>query len=1019
MAARAIAGRLHFGLEEALFREIAGARRSGDLSPLYVLVGSNLLGMYLRRKAARGVGGIFNVRFLTFADIALLICAETGGGIPAPLPRLAGRAILADLISSSALPESLEGAAVMQGFSEALLSTFTDLSEGGCTAEIAARLIESGNTRSRLGDRAVGVLKLYAGFRKRVEMTGGDIDSLLAEAAVRAPSWKTGGRVFAYGFYDFNEQQRRLLGSLAEGPGLTLFSPTVEGEGGGFAEGNIEKLRDMGFEVVHSGEAGREDRNGTVLISAPGEEEEVREIAEGILLSVRDGGLRFGEIAVLVPSAELYLPLVREIFDEAGIPHFGREGMADSSARGVLNLVRLLGGGIERRDLVEFVMSSPLKVPADYAGGPDLMGLWVRRSADSGMTGGTGWRVECRGLAEKLDRAHRRGEEGEEAVAAARLAAELVSKLQEASGLLEELPSWSSGAGVLTALVEDIFVPSDSTKCCCGLLEGLGRLDGVSGVPSLAAFSSIAESALIDSTGYRGNLGAAGVNVLTMGQARGLSFRAVFIPGLSERIFPSVVRQDPFLLDGEREMLRRMSHGAVSLSRKSERLEEEALIFRLAVQSAGERVVCSYPRSEAGTGKERIPSSLLGLLNGYSMEGKHGAGIIFRRTVRREREPARLPVSAAEYDLFRAAERRGGKGFLPTGLFFSRGMRLIESRWGERRFTPYDGVFSSEAALKELGLVLEESGWRFSPTSLEKYAACPFAYLLSKVLKVEPVEEPERLVSITPPQRGRLVHLIIARVFSELSKAHLLPLAAVQREKASALAARIVNETLVDFQEAEPTGLAVFWEVEKKSIAEAVRLLLRAERAEEGGYVPAYFEAAFGGGGDSVRVPFEAGARTLYFHGRIDRIDQREDGGFRVVDYKTGRLTGRDQDMGGGTNLQLPVYLVAASRMLDRDVSGGDAVYRRVGKGGGRREVRFSGSSWSEDGPELERIIGAIVSCLEKGLFFAAGDGEYCRYCDVRPACPSGVVRLFEMKSLNDERFEAYREMRESGRQPI
>ena len=44
----------------------------------------------------------------------------------------------------------------------------------------------------------------------------------------------------------------------------------------------------------------------------------------------------------------------------------------------------------------------------------------------------------------------------------------------------------------------------------------------------------------------------AGVQVLEVQQARGLSFRAIFLLGMNEKVFPRLIREDPFLSDAAR-----------------------------------------------------------------------------------------------------------------------------------------------------------------------------------------------------------------------------------------------------------------------------------------------------------------------------------------------------------------------------------------------------------------------------------------------------------------------------------
>ena len=48
-----------------------------------------------------------------------------------------------------------------------------------------------------------------------------------------------------------------------------------------------------------------------------------------------------------------------------------------------------------------------------------------------------------------------------------------------------------------------------------------------------------------------------------------------------------------------------------------------------------------------------------------------------------------------------------------------------------------------------------------SATRLERWATCPFAYLVGDVLGVEEVENPEDELKITPLERGSLVHEVL------------------------------------------------------------------------------------------------------------------------------------------------------------------------------------------------------------------------------------------------------------------
>jgi hypothetical protein len=175
------------------------------------------------------------------------------------------------------------------------------------------------------------------------------------------------------------------------------------------------------------------------------------------------------------------------------------------------------------------------------------------------------------------------------------------------------------------------------------------------------------------------------------------------------------------------------------------------------------------------------------------------------------------------------------------------------------------------------------------------------------------------------------------------------------------------------------------------------------------------FEAWFGGRTPDEAVTFDAGGRKLSFHGKIDRVDITPDGGYMVIDYKTGRIAAKDQDLGGGSYLQLPVYLLAASRLLGVPVENGKSMLRRVGTGDSRKKAVYSGADWKTGRVEFARVLDVIVTGITSGYFFVSPSATGCDYCGVRQACPTGREFLFAVKAAGDDRAREYLEMRGLG----
>jgi ATP-dependent helicase/nuclease subunit B len=84
--------------------------------------------------------------------------------------------------------------------------------------------------------------------------------------------------------------------------------------------------------------------------------------------------------------------------------------------------------------------------------------------------------------------------------------------------------------------------------------------------------------------------------------ARGLSFDAVLVPGLAEKMFPRKIVEEPILLDAIRDRI------VGGLPTNASRLEEERFALALAAGAAQRRICFSYPRLDLDQVRPRAPS---------------------------------------------------------------------------------------------------------------------------------------------------------------------------------------------------------------------------------------------------------------------------------------------------------------------------------------------------------------------------------------------------------------------------
>jgi hypothetical protein len=195
------------------------------------------------------------------------------------------------------------------------------------------------------------------------------------------------------------------------------------------------------------------------------------------------------------------------------------------------------------------------------------------------------------------------------------------------------------------------------------------------------------------------------------------------------------------------------------------------------------------------------------------------------------------------------------------------------------------------------------------------------------------------------------------------------------------------------------------WQAEREKTLEQLNDLLAHERKEHATARPARFEHEFGLDSEGHSLALDDG-QVLTFRGRIDRVDALAKGGIQVVDYKTGKSGNYKRDsLAGGTQLQLPIYLLAACEAMQ--ARRGRALYLCVDE---PKDVpEFSSEQLAERMADFRRALGLIVDGIASGNFFPmpAEDPRtlrYCsEYCPNSIACGSARSKLAEMKQADPD----------------
>ena len=455
-----------------------------------------------------------------------------------------------------------------------------------------------------------------------------------------------------------------------------------------------------------------------------------------------------------------------------------------------------------------------------------------------------------------------------------------------------------------------------------------------------------------------------------------------------------------------------------ALPTTQDRLVEARRLFHRAVSQATERLVLSYPRVDARSGRERLPS-LFFAAAAATLAGRPVAGAELDQMVT-EDDPLQLPlenaVEAGERDRFRMRRDDGAATAIAAGSpFFQKSLLASKARWSGR-LTRYDGLVLDEDS--ELGQKLDPLHARHpvSASRLAVYARCGFQYLLQNVLRLQPAPEPEERRRIDPLERGDLFHRVAEAFLRERRDQAELPVtdAEPRRERLREMA----EEALQGLVAGSPPRFTLLWEREKRRFHETMQSWLTSEAAGAAKATPAHFELSFGLGmapdaaepHDPEPLEIDLGdGRSLRVSGRIDRIDRRLEGGLVLRDYKTGRAPKDDGGLfRGGRQLQIPFYVLAAEKLFPGEVVV-DAFLDYVDGG---RQVAFRPEHVT--GPAFRGLLRDLVDLVARGVFVQ--EPSACDFCDFTVVCgPKGLLQRRQGYKLRDPSLQAYLRLRDIG----
>ncbi len=791
-------------------------------------------------------------------------------------------------------------------------------------------------------------------------------------------------------------------------------NPEVPDEPGPFAEG-------AGADAADRNENPRPGENGTHgfcrLVTVSGSNDEIDVVAKEILALVHEQRIPLHEIGVVARTLGGYEDVLSRVFSAHGIPIQATLRRPLSQYPFPQTLLRLLSLRLSDfdRNATFDVLQAPFVnwqtvCPGLSTPRPDA---WEQMSRQIGIEKGAQDWDRLVGMFEPGVSMPRREEiPGEEA----RNLWHVVQQFTRLLGVFPEEAGWDVFTDLTRSLVNHVLSasPRDALRMEDGseeTTEGSRRavLECLSEIRTLTRVSGPVHYAEFLET-LRRFMEVAwnpwqpenGVRVVDAMAARGLSFRVLFVIGLTDHVFPRHIREDGFLRDSARRFLD--VHLGFKIQEKARGYDEEKLLFYLLMHAAREKVVLVAQRSDEEA-RPTVPSWYLQeverCLPGLAPEE-------VPRSVRQQPQAGPYADESrwtprerlVRYVLDRREPGQATEGESAWWQVVQKGLAALREQESDRsHLNAYDGI---TGPLPEHWEFLSVHG--LSPTRLEPYATCPFQYFARTVLGLDVPRTAPLSQGLSALDVGTLLHGILKEWYDRLVQNGWFAQVVPSDEQPLDVLKQVAESVFVDFERENPVGPALLWEMQQEHLMALLERLLEQDMREMGHeWRPVLFEVPLKG-----EMTMSQGTTPIPIAGRLDRVDwspsRRQ---YRIIDYKftKGRVMTNQQltrEVMRGTRLQPLFYMELAGQgipplLAERLGEEGRGVTcegvwfyviapRELSEERGFVPVAFSSDMRDAITSQLEATMTVLVQGIREGKFFIV-PGRHCEWCSVKSLC--------------------------------
>ena len=393
-------------------------------------------------------------------------------------------------------------------------------------------------------------------------------------------------------------------------------------------------------------------------------------------------------------------------------------------------------------------------------------------------------------------------------------------------------------------------------------------------------------------------------------RSRSHNVKAIFIIGLNDGVFPSVNKDEGFLNDNDRNVLKQ-NDIEMAKGTKEQLYEEQFNIYK-AFTTAEEKLFLSYSSTDRES-KSLRPSIIVSKIRKINPNLIQTSDVVLSE--------AELVTESNTFDELLNKIRAYNDGEEIDDIWFNiYNLYKQKENWNGKLKNAVEGLeYTNKANVIEKKYIERMYGntLKTSVSRLEQYKKCPFSFYLKYGLNIAE-KETQKIQSI---DTGSFMHEVIDEFFDTV-KSKETSIKSLTKEDIKQIVNKIIEEKLnlkKNYIFTSTPKFVVLTNKLKKVIIQSIEYIVY--QLSISSFEVLGNEMSFSNGGEypPIVLPLENG-KKIEITGKIDRVDigKMKDGKYiRIIDYKSSAKNIELNQVVAGLQIQLLTYMDAITRIED------------------------------------------------------------------------------------------------------